>query len=221
MPSLPDFFEWPEIDGVPRAFLCQLDLREIRGESIISDLPSTGILYFFFDWESWLHVAYVDVSTARCTPSTPPKNLDEKARYPERFVRFAEIESYPSCDNDRINALEMNQRQIDEYCDRILENEGSSHKLFGFPDPIQNDDMDLECALRFNDVWNEGASLNDESILKEFEEQKNDWTILLELGAFDDAELIWGDAGKLYVWIRKEDLKALRFENCQAMQQCF
>ena len=49
-----------------------------------------------------------------------------------------------------------------------------------------------------------------------------DWTLLLQLGTLTkgDWELMWGDCGSLYFYIRKEDLKNCRFDRIWFSLQC-
>ncbi len=49
------------------------------------------------------------------------------------------------------------------------------------------------------------------------------WQLLLQLDTVrkDDFELMFGDCGRIYFYIRKDDLKARRFENVWLILQCF
>lgn len=49
------------------------------------------------------------------------------------------------------------------------------------------------------------------------------WQLLFQLDMVetDDFELMFGDCGRLYVFIKKEDLTARKFENAWGMVQCY
>lgn len=50
------------------------------------------------------------------------------------------------------------------------------------------------------------------------------WQMIFQLDSTvetDDFELMFGDCGRLYVFVRKEDLVARNFENAWGMVQCF
>ena len=49
-----------------------------------------------------------------------------------------------------------------------------------------------------------------------------DWMLLAQIGSDmdPDAGLMWGDSGCIYVWIRREDLVARRFEAARIILQC-
>jgi uncharacterized protein YwqG len=44
--------------------------------------------------------------------------------------------------------------------------------------------------------------------------------LVLQIDSDPDAGMQWGDAGRVYVCIRKEDLAACRFEHCWTILQC-
>ena len=44
---------------------------------------------------------------------------------------------------------------------------------------------------------------------------------MLDMVETDDFELMFGDCGRLYVFIKKEDLTARKFENAWGMVQCY
>ena len=49
----------------------------------------------------------------------------------------------------------------------------------------------------------------------------SDWLLLFQLGSSEESEMMWGDGGKLYFWIREQDLSALRFDNVWMVLQCY
>jgi len=76
------------------------------------------------------------------------------------------------------------------------------HMLFGFPALIQDGDMREECVERCGG-------------------EVDDWILLLQLDEDADLSMIWGDAGRAYYWIRKQDLSAGIFSNtCLLIQSC-
>ena len=46
----------------------------------------------------------------------------------------------------------------------------------------------------------------------------NDWQLLLQL--FEVGDMRWGDAGALYWFIHKDDLRAGRFDRVWMISQC-
>lgn len=77
-----------------------------------------------------------------------------------------------------------------------------SHQLFGYPVLIQDSDMREEC------VEHCGGNIED-------------WILLLQLDGDSELPMIWGDAGRAYYWIRKQDLAVGNFSNTyMTIQSC-
>jgi uncharacterized protein YwqG len=47
------------------------------------------------------------------------------------------------------------------------------------------------------------------------------WVLLLQVDSDDDAELMWGDAGRLFFWIPEEALAAGDFSAVFVQLQCY
>jgi uncharacterized protein YwqG len=52
-PDLPVGYEWPHCDGFPLSFVSQISLADVAPYDTERLLPTTGILYFFFEDEHW------------------------------------------------------------------------------------------------------------------------------------------------------------------------
>ena len=50
---------------------------------------------------------------------------------------------------------------------------------------------------------------------------RGDWRLLLQLDSDATANMMWGDSGRLYLWIRHEDLEVRRFDRCWVLVQCY
>jgi uncharacterized protein YwqG len=102
-----------------------------------------------------------------------------------------------------IARLKLSDTELHDYCDALktLRTPDSApiHKILGWPDTIQND-MEAQCG--------ELAG-------------RKDWRLLLQLDSEEDARIAWGDAGRLYCWIRNRDLKAKCFDRCWVLLQCY
>jgi len=94
------------------------------------------------------------------------------------------------------------------------------HQMLGSPHVIQAD-MPLECQLVTNGVYAGNASGYKDPRRKELEPGSADWTLLLQIDSDDNAKMMWGDAGMLYVWIRHQDLASRNFDKAWTILQCF
>jgi uncharacterized protein YwqG len=48
----------------------------------------------------------------------------------------------------------------------------------------------------------------------------DDWLLLLQLDSDGTADVLWGDVGMLYFWIRRQDLQEQRFDKVWMTMQC-
>ena len=88
------------------------------------------------------------------------------------------------------------------------------HRLLGHPDTYaEGMELDAELVSR-------GVDLDDEPFADVSPEEESsavdDWVLLLQISNDDDLALDLGDASRLFVWIRRDDLAAGRFDAVQA-----
>ncbi len=93
----------------------------------------------------------------------------------------------------------------------------NDHHLFGYDFPMQGE-MQLQCELASKGL-DIDLSKYENTRRKELENEANNWKLLLQLDTDDNPGWMWGDAGKLYFWIREEDLKSNNFENVWMVSQ--
>lgn len=232
LPSLADDVKWPEWKGKPLAFLCQINLAEIPAECERNGLPVSGMLYFFYvqDQETWggdpkdkgsWSVIYAAAPPANDAQHAAPKGLSKESVFAEKPIKFAAVKTYPDFLDARIEALNLNNKQEERYGELRSSafKDVPVHHLFGHPAPIQSNDMDLESQLGFHGIQSAGEKPDPRA--KELAAGRHDWILLLQLDTDDDAKMMWGDAGMLYFWIRKQDLAERRFDNCWMVMQCY
>ena len=94
--------------------------------------------------------------------------------------------------------------------------------LLGWPDLIQGSFF-RECALtdRGHYLGSGPVDLSPEDARAE-RDAVEDWQLLFQLDTVQDGEfeLMFGDCGRLFFYIRREDLAAGRFDCCQLVLQC-
>lgn len=221
----------------PRAldFLLQIDLGELRGFECASALPSSGLLTFFYDIENqpWgfdpnhlggSRVILVEDESLTETPS--PNDDAEPLR--STALSFRSAMTAPHYGSFAYEMLERDAGELPEdYVELCTELEDQAypsglelqrHRLLGHSANIQND-MQLEAQLVTNGLYcGDGTGYNDPRA-QALKQGVSDWTLLLQLDSVDDSTM-WGDAGMLYFWIRKQDLAARRFDRCWMTLQC-
>ena len=227
-PPLPADTSWPSRDGAPLTFLACLDLASLHTALPVPWLPPSGRLLFFYDAEKqpWgfdpkdrgsFVVVHSAGDTAALAASSPVAPL---AR---RNVSFDVIGTYPSWERPEVASLQLTDAEAEMLIDARLAAYGDSphHQVWGFPDPIQGDEMELECQLVSHGLYcgdssgylsREAASLRDGA---------KDWRLLLQIDTDEGLGVMWGDGGILYFWIREEDARTGRFDQAWAVLQCY
>jgi len=234
LPNLPDNLKWPTWKKKAQSFICQIDLSEIPENAQSLDLPKEGTFYFFNNQEqetwgfdpkdkgSWT-VLFSPKSKNDISTSPMPDSLLKEFVFKEKYIQFSTIYTYPDWQDERINALELNDKQFDEYEDlyQNVYNDEPAHQMLGTPSPIQGNDMDLECQLASNGINCGDGNGYESKEAKKLSTGRNDWILLLQVDTDDDIDMMWGDSGMLYFWIRKQDIQLHDFTKCWMILQCY
>ena len=244
-PDLPADFDWPyykgtDFEGVtknrPLAFLAQINLGEAAQYDRTGLLPKTGVLSFFYEtvsmeWgfelksEGYARVYYFP-ETEGLVPTQIPEETKEWS-VGEQTLTFADAVSLLSSfaysrrsgkevDWDTYNELRA------EFGYDAAAHEDNPMKMLGYADEIQNE-MEPECEL-----YSRGIDGDVQEELSEEEEAElvrnaaDHWVLLFQMGTVEDdeTELMYGDCGLIYFWIRKEDLAARNFHHVRLILQC-
>ena len=157
-PPWPAGTAWPNRDGAPLTFLACIDLASVQTALPVAWLPTGGRLLFFYDADkqpwgfdpkdrgSWL------VTLAAEGASLSTAMAEPLARQP---VEFARIDSYPSWERPQVVALHLTDAESELLIDGgdAVFGKAPHHQIGGFPDPVQGDEMELECQLVSNGLY--------------------------------------------------------------------
>ena len=248
-PYLPKDFIWPYYQELPLSFLAQINLKEVNSLDKDKLLPSKGMLYFFYELETeeWGYELknkgcakvfyYEDTSNFELIDF--PKDMKDYCQVPEFKVTFKANISYPSYEDFDIlnedekilekyrmseNLKDFENNLFYEYSNfynEHIESLESYTKLLGYPDVIQNS-MEEECAA-VTRGFNMGGIGYPKKYKEEIKKASKDWILLFQMDTLEtsDYELMFGDSGHIYFWIKKEDLANRNFENIWLILQCF
>lgn len=245
-PDVPADFVWPvfetdtrEDDQVkerPLAFLAQFDCAQLAPLDPEGLLPKEGLLSFFYELESqrWGY----DPKDAGCArvfwfegtlaPAEFPAELEEDFRLPELAAQLSGATDAPDF-QDACPALEYpwtaNDYRIFDQARRELgmDYPANRSQLLGWPDMIQNN-MTLQCELISRGYYLGGSwekiPVEERSALRT--PSVREWQLLFQLDTVEngDFELMFGDCGRIYFYIRREDLAQRRFDRVWLIQQC-
>lgn len=211
----------------PLSFIAQINLSETNEFDKENLLPKNGMLYFFYssDQEVWgfdykdknkFKVIFWDGDFTMLKRTEIPINLPRHAVFKSNSINFKSEVSLPSYGNELYNDFEDEEEEI--FLDEIF-NEETVTKMLGYSDNIQ-DEMELECELVTNGIYCGDPSGYNNPKAKELEPSAKDWRLLLQIDSSDETEMMWGDCGRLYFWIKKDDLKDKNFDKCWFSLQC-
>ena len=233
----------------PLAFLASIYLPEVVEYDIDNLLPKIGRLSFFYEMETqrWgydpkdygcVKVLYFE-NDENLLPSEFPHDLDLNYQFPEMFLNFSHKPSLPDYDEfcEAVNENRAYSKQLEEIgdfewedYDELKVEYGCSEdkwsevtKLFGFPDVIQSP-MEEECATVTSGLFEVDENIkNLQNTKNQTNEDNNDWILLFQMGMIenDDFELIFGDSGHIYIWIKRDDLAKGNFDKIWLILQCF
>lgn len=229
MPSLPKHFDWPHRNGAKLQFLARLSLPQLQAVQPIDWLPKSGALLFFYDpnqkawgydprhrgWWSVLHVPDLQ------HPAPGSEAAAGKDALPHRPVEFRRVDVYPSVDRPSVEALGLSDEERDAWCDLpvAIFGDGPMHYVGGFPDPIQSDEMELECQLASNGIYVGDPSGYEHPRAQTLKSGAADWRLLLQFDTDDDLGVTWGDGGRLYFWVQESAARSGNFENAWMVLQ--
>jgi len=79
----------------------------------------------------------------------------------------------------------------------------------------------LECQLTANGVDTGGPAGYQGDRVEALRAGAADWQLLLQVDSDEASGWMFGDIGRLYVCIRRQDLAELRFDRCWTVLQCY
>lgn len=243
-PHLPKDFEWPYFLGTnldnetknrPLSFICQINLEEVKQFDAENLLPNKGMLYFFYDLDTmpWgfepkdkgsVKVIYKNVSVSELSEINYPDDLSDKFFVPQQYISFNSEQNLPFFEeySDIINP----KADWDEYDEKVAKlnidhnvEPDQQFKLLGYADLIQNSILE-ECEMVSRGIDCGGAVEIPKKIMKEIKKNTSDWILLAQFGTISE-DIMFGDCGCIYFYIRKQDLAILNFDNIHFSLQCY
>lgn len=242
VPDVPSDFSWPiyntetyDDDTVkprPLAFLAQFNcaqLPKIEGEI---SLPQTGVLSFFYELDS-MKWGY-DPKDAGCarvfwfediteiSKATFPEELAEYYRLPAITVEAQREDNYPAEEDFFSHVIDWEEYESSMQ-DLGVELPDNCSKLLGWPNIIQNN-MTVECEMVSRGYYLGGGwdKLPQDVLENAKQNSQQDWVLLFQLDTVEKNgfQLMFGDCGRVYFYIRREDLISRRFDRVWLVLQC-
>ncbi|MBQ8647754.1 MAG: DUF1963 domain-containing protein [Oscillospiraceae bacterium] len=245
VPDVPEDFNWPvfetasfdddEVKARPLAFLAQINCAEAATLAPDEFLPQTGILSFFYELGSqrW----GFDPADAGCArvfwfedvdalkPAMVPDALPEDFCLPALDVCMQSEASLPGWEDFAAAYPDTGDWEAFDALRSSLGCEWPANRsaLLGWPDVIQNS-MTFECEMVSRGHYLGGGSqgLPEADAAYAKTHSLEDWQLLFQLDTVSSGsfELMFGDCGRIYFYIRREDLKERRFDRVWLILQC-
>ena len=208
LPDVPEDWEFPIYKNRTLSFLGQFNLREARPFDLEKELPSSGILYLFYDvveqpWgfeedKGCFKVLYFDGDEKELKRKEYPDETEDYFALPVIKVTFTNMLTLP----EYPEGMEFSEDEQDNYFvmrqELIQPNNDPAHYILGYPFSIQNDVFD------------------------EFNLKPEEAILLLQIDSDEeDLKLLWGDSGIIYFGIDKNSLANKQFDRVQFTLQCY
>jgi uncharacterized protein YwqG len=230
-PDLPADFKWPKYEGKHLSFVAQINLKEVAAAAREDALPAEGQLWFFYvvEQDKWgfdpkdAGSAVVAFRSGGKLARRPiPDDVGDQGRFEPTALAFAGYVDLPDQLTTGSPVLEDDDEgerysEVEEFLSAARGT--TSHKLLGHAQPIQ-DAMEEECAQVAGGLYLGGDRPIPKARAQELAKKASEWHLLLQVDTDDNANMMWGDTGRLYFWIRDEDLRQRRFDKTWLILQC-
>lgn len=249
-PDLPKDFQWfyykgenykKIVENRPLSFLMQINCEEVHKYDKESLLPKKGMLYFFYELftMTWgfspqdrgsAKVFYYDGEIEELVPADFPEDMEEDCIIPESKINFESMNDYPIDfldyydPDDSDEEMDRKEKEFEKELEE-LGYKADTTKLLGHPELIQEEYWE-ECeGVARKNIYYGSAPIKygSDEVKKSIKENAKDWILLMQMNELEigDYGLYFGDSGKIYFNIRKEDLKNKNFDNIWLILQCY
>lgn len=250
-PDVPPDFVWPTFEGRgyddvvknrPLTFLAQFNCEELAQYDTEHLLPDHGLLSFFYeiDTQCWGYnpkdkgcaQVYWFEDTSVLSAADFPADMEANFKIPITCIQMKQKRSFPQWEDFYKTEPEMEPEQYIPQLDKFeeaqkelgIQESMNGSKLLGWSDMIQ-DSMPIDCELVTQGYYLGGGW---EGIPEEVRRQAEEtaierWILLFQLDTVEcsNFELMFGDCGRIYFYIPKEDLLVHRFDRVWLMLQCY
>ena len=98
--------------------------------------------------------------------------------------------------------------------------EESTHRMLGYADLVQGD-MRVEAQLVSHGLYCGDETGYNDPRAADLAEDADQWELLLQIDTDDNVGMQWGDCGRIYYLIRRDDLVARHFDDVWLALQCY
>jgi uncharacterized protein YwqG len=220
-PDLPKGTEWPEHNGSPLPFVAQINVFEIAPYDKDHLFPDAGIMFFFFDQKAFFesrsfdqtttwYVYYTASPLANLQRFPMPESISRRGRYRTSGVTCSTEITLPDYSKYAPTSIKrlglsnpLTDREEQAYYQvqaQFAKRAGATyhialHRLLGHPDNVQWD--------MYDELGGVPAG----------------WQLLLQVDSDRIIDTNWGDTGRIYYWIRTQNLAERDFSQVKVILQ--
>jgi len=221
-PDLPDGLSWPSNENGALSFVAQINFAEASKFDIDSLLPKSGMLYLFYDrnlrvWgydptdKNGFAVIFSDVNNGLLSRRRAESLEGENSTFNARLLSFENEINLPNLQSSIVPFSKISEAEWEAYHEVIEPSwQAKENKLLGHSDNVQ-DGMELECELVANGLSCGDGSAYHHPRIAEFEKNSAQWQLLLQIDSDDEGDMDWDGEGRVYLWIKRDDLAARDF----------
>lgn len=230
--------EWPRNPKtrIPLLFLMQINLSEIQLIDSVQEMPSDGLLSFYFDPNSWNVglVKYYNKIDNLISANLPEDfKKDEKRRklkwwkrvltrsnnlkiFDEKCIQFEKVLTVPSWDSIQVQLFQKENNLMDEYLgindefiDFISKENETNHQIFGHYWSWQTSSYEL--------ILDDPKGKYPKNVSKDKLKEGLNWRLLAQIDSDENTKMNWMGGGKLLFFIKHQDLKKWKFDDIKVI----
>ena len=229
VPRLPVDFPWPASGEEPLAFLACIDLADLSALPGVDWLPPEGRLLFFYDTDRqpWgFDPTERDQWRVLIAPPASETDVELHPSHVRPYVRqdlaLEPIVSYPPVGRPVLGPLALSSEEEKQLLELSVANFGRAprHQVGGYPVPVHDDDMELECHLASAGVNCGTKDYAATPRARELAHGAEDWRLLLQLDTDHKSRMSWAREGCLYFWVQEARARAGDFSDAWVVFQC-
>src|SRR5579872_637878 len=215
------------------AFHAQISLNELNAVAPLPDWPRDGSLLFFYDTgqddglepiaRGHCRVLFFGAERELARTDAPP-DLHVSEICPERGLTITQEWTLPHLADPEGLEDSSWECEYGALLRQLMPPDGNQCRIFHrcgghaqYNFALGN--MRLDCELIANDI-RAGTSVHDDGRLAGFETAASEWQLLLQIDSDEKLIWNWGAEGRVFYWIRLQDLRALDFEHVWGMLKC-
>jgi uncharacterized protein YwqG len=236
---------WPVCNqGLALTHLAQIHLSDIAPYFVDAPAPKSGMLNFFIDLQEfgngnqhddidgWKVIYTPEPKPSVERPEVSPEGYELASDWPDldpdlpfcpiSFTQDLTIPSFRSIEILPLGKLEFEAYDAlrNKLAD-LVDQTDSIHRMFGHPDAVQGC-MQIEAQFVTNAAYLPSGVHNyfKHPRAGELMPGAHDWLLLFQLDSNKTPGWMWGDWGRVYFWIKSDDLARCAFEKTWHFLQC-